>query len=90
MHSLKYQSNKIALSIITSYKYFQYFTKSTIFSKMHSRECIIARMHSQNRGSKHNLSTLASLSLDKTWFNFDLKMTWEIVLDKGIMESNST
>ena len=46
MHSLKYQPNTIPFSIITSYKYFQYFTKRTIFSKMHSRECILAGIYS--------------------------------------------
>jgi hypothetical protein len=46
MHSLKYQKNTILFNIITSYKKFQYFTKRTIFSKMHTRECILVGMYS--------------------------------------------
>ena len=41
MDSVKYQSNTILFNIITSYQKFQYFTKHTIFNKMHLRECIL-------------------------------------------------
>ena len=51
----KIKPNTIPFSIITSYKYFQYFTKHTIFSKMHSNINAFSKMHSQNRGSKHKL-----------------------------------
>ena len=35
MYSLKYQPNTIHFNIITSHKYFLYFTKLTIFNKIH-------------------------------------------------------
>jgi hypothetical protein len=53
MHSLKYQLNIIPFSIITTYKYFQYFTKHTIFSKMHFRECILENILVGMHSLKH-------------------------------------